>query len=126
MWMAFANYASGVLVGLVFYRLWPILTGWRQQLVLAIVPATVLAGHTAAAVPSYMVVNAPPQDVSWLMLGVAGLATLGLSLLVVWIGIVFAHKLIPDAVPAAAAVQPETERLPPAPRPRAATLSPGT
>jgi hypothetical protein len=61
------------------------------------------------------VINAP-RSVSRVELQAAGLATLGLSLLVVWLGIVFAHNLIPDAVPEAVP-EPDILRTAPAKAP---------
>ena len=103
-WMAAANMASVMIPALLIYRLLPILIGPRQLLVLALLPASVLGAHTFAAIPSYMVINADPKHVSWLLLEGAGLATCGLTVLAVWVGIALVHDLIPTDTPAPAKI----------------------
>jgi hypothetical protein len=98
-WMAAANMASVMVVAIISYWLYPILTGWRSLLIVAVVPATVLGAHTFAAIPSYMVINADPA-VPWVVLQLGGLATVGLSVLVVWIAIALVHGLVPSGLAA--------------------------
>jgi hypothetical protein len=99
--MAAANCASVMIPSLLIYRLWPILKGWRQLLVLALVPCVVVGTHTGASVPSYLALG---QDTAstphWILQG-ASLLTAGFSVMLIWLGIALVHNRIPAEEPVA-------------------------
>jgi hypothetical protein len=84
-WMSAANTASVLVPAIVVYKLFPRLTGWKQLLVLGLVPSFAMAGHAAAGLPIYNALGLKTEDPSthWII-QVASLATVGLSFLVVW------------------------------------------
>lgn len=88
--MAIANMVSVILPMMVLYAIWPILHGWRQLLVLPLVPICVVGGHTAAAAPAYMLINANP-NVPSLFVHLAGVVTCAFSLLIVWFSATLLH-----------------------------------
>ncbi|BDB44131.1 MULTISPECIES: hypothetical protein [Mycobacterium] len=93
--MAIANMVSVVLPMVVVYAIWPILTGWRQSLVLALVPICVVGGHTAAAAPAYMLINANP-NVPSVFVHLAGVVTCIFSVLIVWFAVKLLHGGFPE------------------------------
>jgi hypothetical protein len=93
--MAIANMVSVILPMVVLYAIWPILTGWRQLLVLALVPICVVGGHTAAAAPAYMLIDANP-NVPSIFVHVAGAVTCVFSVLIVWFAVTLLHGGFPE------------------------------
>jgi hypothetical protein len=88
--MAIANMVSVILPMMVLYAIWPILHGWRQLLVLPLVPICVVGGHTAAAAPAYMLIDANP-NVPSIFVHLAGIITCAFSLLIVWFSATLLH-----------------------------------
>jgi hypothetical protein len=88
--MVFANAACVVVPALLVYKLYPVLTGWRQLLVVGLIPSGTMAGWAAA---SLAIVNALGTDTeaNHGIVQLAAVATVGLSLLVTWAGITIVH-----------------------------------
>jgi hypothetical protein len=88
--MIFANAACVLVPVLLVYKLYPVLTGWRQLLVVGVIPTGTMAGWAAA---SLAIVNALGTDTeaNHGMVQIAAIATVGLSLLVAWMGITIVH-----------------------------------
>jgi hypothetical protein len=93
--MAIANMVSVILPMIVLYAIWPILTGWRQLLVLPLVPICVVGGHTAAAAPAYMLIDANP-GVPAVFVHLAGAVTCVFSVLIVWFAVTLLHGGFPE------------------------------
>lgn len=105
--MAIANMVSVILPMIVVYAIWPILTGWRQLMVIPLVPICVVGGHTAAAAPAYMLINANPNVPSiWVHL--AGLVTCAFSVFIVWFAVKLLHGGFPGLAAANAAPVTQT------------------
>jgi hypothetical protein len=88
--MIFANAACVVVPALLVYKLYPVLTGWRQLLVVGVIPSGTMAGWAAA---SLAIVNALGTDTeaNHGIVQLAAIATVGLSLLVTWMGITIVY-----------------------------------
>ena len=93
--MAIANMVSVILPMIVVYAIWPILTGWRQLMVIPLVPICVVGGHTAAAAPAYMLINSNP-DVPQMWVHLAGLVTCAFSVFIVWFAVKLLHGGFPE------------------------------
>jgi hypothetical protein len=94
--MAAANTASVILPSLIVYRLMPILTGWRQVLVLLLVPCVVVGTHSGASIPSYIALGQDTATVpTWVLQAGAGLTTI-YSLMLIWLGINLVHNRFPE------------------------------
>lgn len=93
--MAIANMVSVVVPMMVVYAVWPILTGWRQLLVVPLAPICVVGSHTAAAAPAYMLINANPST-SMVWVDLAGLVTIAFSILIVWFSAQLLHGGFPE------------------------------
>ena len=94
--MAAPNAASVMIPSLLIYRLMPILTGWRQLLVLALVPCTVVGTHAGASIPSYITLGQDTETMPFWILQAGTLITTGYSLMLIWLGISLVHNLIPE------------------------------
>lgn len=81
---AFMNSASEIMGIALVYLLLPVLTGWRQLIVLVLCPMGALMGHLGSGWPMYSVMNSSASN-SYLLLQLSGVLTVLLSLLVVWI-----------------------------------------
>ncbi|BDB44132.1 MULTISPECIES: hypothetical protein [Mycobacterium] len=88
--MVFANAACVVVPALLVYKLYPVLTGWRQLLVIGLIPSGTMAGWAAA---SLAIMNALGTDTeaNHGVVQLASIATVGLSLLVTWAAITIVH-----------------------------------
>jgi hypothetical protein len=95
--MAAANAASVMIPSLLVYRLMPMLKGWRQLLVLALVPCTVIGTHAGASVPSYTTLGQDTAAVPFWLLQVGTLLTTGFSVMLIWLGINLVHNRFPEA-----------------------------
>jgi len=93
--MISANFASVIFSSLLIYRLTPILKGWKQILVLAIVPAAVIGSHTGASIPSYIALGQNTASVPFWIIQSGSLLTFGFSVLIVWLGINLVHGGFP-------------------------------
>ena len=95
--MASANAASVMIPSLLVYRLMPILKGWKQFLVLALVPCTVVGTHAGASVPSYTALGQDTASIPFWILQGGTLLTAGFSLMLIWLGINIIHNRFPEA-----------------------------
>ena len=95
--MAAPNAASVMIPSLLIYRLMPILKGWRQLLVLALVPCLVVGTHTGASIPSYLTLGQDTEHVPFWLLQAGTLITTGFSLMLIWLGINLVHGRFPEA-----------------------------
>jgi hypothetical protein len=95
--MAAPNAASVIIPSLLIYRLMPILKGWRQLLVLSIIPCTVVGTHAGASVPSYTALGQDTANMPMWILEVATLITTAWSLMLIWLGINIIHNRFPEA-----------------------------
>jgi hypothetical protein len=88
--MVFANAACVVVPALLVYKFYPVLTGWRQVLVVALIPSGTMAGWAAA---SLAIVNALGTDTeaNHGIVQIAAIATVVLSLLVTLATITLVH-----------------------------------
>lgn len=88
--MVFANAACVVVPALVVYKLYPVLTGWRQLLVIGLIPTATMAGWAAS---SLAIINALGTDTeaNHGLVAFAALATVALSLLTTWATITIVH-----------------------------------
>jgi hypothetical protein len=88
--MIFANAACVLVPVLLVYKLYPVLTGWRQLLVVGLIPTGTMAGWAAA---SLAMVNALGTDTqaNHGIVQIAAIVTIGLSLLVAWASITIVH-----------------------------------
>lgn len=107
--MASANAASVMIPSLLIYRLMPILKGWKQLLVLALVPCTVIGTHAGASVPSYTALGQDTATMPFWILQAGTLLTAGFSLMLIWLGISLVHNLIPET---SAATKPQHDNAP--------------
>jgi len=83
-WWIFANTAAVMVPFLLLYKLLPQLQGWRQALVPLLMPMGAFMGHAGAAWPMYNVLGTDTVNLSPLLLHGTSLASIGLSLLLVW------------------------------------------
>lgn len=108
--MVFANVASVMIPALVVYRLMPLLTGWKQLLVLPLVPAAAMAGHAGAGLPSYNSLGLSTDMISPLIVQLGGIATIGFAILLVWVAIKIIYNDIPQTQTAAVRGDPTARK----------------
>ena len=89
-WWMFANTAAVLLPFLLIYKLFPLLRGWRQWLVLPMMPSAAFMGHAAAGWPMYNLLGTDTATLSVPMLYLGTLSSVGLALLTVWVLMVVA------------------------------------
>ena len=82
--MAAPNAASVMIPSLLIYRLMPILTGWWQLLVLALVPCLVVGTHTGASIPSYLTLGQDTATMPFRILQAGTLVTTAFALMLIW------------------------------------------
>jgi hypothetical protein len=112
--MAAANAASVMIPSLLVYRLMPILEGWKQLLVLALVPCTVIGTHAGASVPSYTTLGQDTAAIAFWILQAGTLLTTGFSLMLIWLGINLVHNRFPEARAYAVEQEPQPGLVRPA------------
>ena len=83
-WWIFADTACTMVPLILVYNLFPILKGWRQLLVLGLMPAGVLGGHAAAGFPMYVALGTDTATFPHIIIQLASFCTMVLSVLVVW------------------------------------------
>jgi hypothetical protein len=93
--MIFPNIASVVVPALVIYKLMPILTGWRQLVVLGLMPAAAMGAHAAAGVIGYDLLGQNTYTLNKVLLQAGAFATVALALLVIWgtLEVVYARSI---------------------------------
>ncbi len=80
---AFLNSASEILGVMLVYLMLPLLTGWRQILIVTLCPMGALMGHLGSGWPMYSVMNSSAAS-SALLLQASGLLSVALAIVVVW------------------------------------------
>jgi hypothetical protein len=93
--VAAANVCAVVLPALVIYMLLPRLTGWRQLITVALIPAIAMAAHAGAGVVLYVTLGQNTEHISQLWIQGAGLAAIGMSLMLVWVMLEIVYGLQP-------------------------------
>ena len=93
-WWIFANTAAVLVPFVMIYKLFPRLVGWRQWLVAGLMPSGAFMGHAAAGWPMYNALGTQTETLSPLILYGASVASIALSILVVWA--VMAVAELPD------------------------------
>lgn len=90
LFMIFANAACVTVPILLVYKLYPVLTGWKQLLGAVIIPVGSMGGWACASLAA---VNALGTDTerNHLVVQLSSLATVGLSVFVTWMTIVIVH-----------------------------------
>lgn len=96
--MVFANAACVVVPALIVYKLHPVLIGWRQLLVIGLIPAATVAGWAASSIA---IINALGTDTeaNHGIVQLAAIATIGLSLLTTWATVTIVHWPTPAVAP---------------------------
>ncbi|GLU39236.1 MULTISPECIES: hypothetical protein [unclassified Pseudomonas] len=83
-WWIFANTAAVLVPFILVYRLFPLFTGARQWLLVALMPSGAFMGHSGAAWPMYNLLGTDTANLPAALLYLGTLATVALSVLVVW------------------------------------------
>lgn len=94
-WMIAANILCILFPALIVYRLMPILSGWRQLLPIALVPAAAAGGHAAAGIPMYNVLGAQTETVAPWVLQFGSIATLIFAGVLVWVALGLMYERFP-------------------------------
>lgn len=81
---SFMNSAAEIMGIALIYLMLPMLTGWRQILILLLGPTGSVMGHLGSGWPIYNIMNSTAAENFWI-LQLSGLLTVGLTFLVVWI-----------------------------------------
>lgn len=84
-WWIFANTAAVLVPFILVYKLFPDLRGWKQAMVIWILPMGAFMGHSAAGWPMYNVLGTETENFSRVMMYFSSGATVALSLFVVWL-----------------------------------------
>jgi hypothetical protein len=84
-WWIFANTAAVLVPFLILYKLFPVLTGWRQILVVGLIPTGAFMGHSAAGWPMYNALGTDTETFSRIIIQLASVGSVALALLVVWV-----------------------------------------
>lgn len=87
LWFEGANTTSLIVPVLVIYSVLPLLTGWKQWLILAIMPAVGCAAHFGAGVPAYNVLGMNQAELPQWVIEVSGVVSVAFSVLLIWLGI---------------------------------------
>jgi hypothetical protein len=83
LWWGFVNPVMPLLAGALIYKTEPYLPGWRLAVVILFIPMADGVANAAAGSPMWIALN--QSDVPYVWTYLAGLMTLGLSLLCVWL-----------------------------------------
>jgi hypothetical protein len=83
LWWGFVNPVMPMLAGALIYKVKPHLPGWKLAAVVLFIPMADGVANAAAGFPMWIALN--QTDVSYVWTYLAGLITLGLSLLCVWL-----------------------------------------
>jgi hypothetical protein len=93
--IAAANICAVVLPALVIYMLLPRLTGWRQLIVLPLVPAVAMAAHAGASVILYVTLGQDTEHIPKVLIQGAGFAAIGMSVMLVWLMLEIVYGFVP-------------------------------
>lgn len=84
-WWVFANAAAVLVPFILIYKLYPMLSGHRQWLLVPLIPSGAFMGHAAAGWPMYNLLGTDTATLPSLALYMGTFSTVALSLLVVWL-----------------------------------------
>jgi hypothetical protein len=98
--IAAANICAVVMPALLIYMLLPRLTGWRQLVVIPLIPAVAMAAHAGAAVVLYVCLGQNTEHISPVVIQGAGLVAIGMSLMLVWLMLELVYGFAPIERPA--------------------------
>lgn len=82
-WWMFANTCAVLVPFILIYKLYPQLTGWRQALVVGLMPSGAFMGHAAAGWPMYNLLGTDTSQLPALALYLTSAACVALALLTV-------------------------------------------
>ena len=83
--IAASNICAVMLVTLLIYMLLPILKGWRQLLVVPLMPAVAMGAHAGSGVFNYVVLGQDTVDTPNWIIQASALAAIGLSVMLVYL-----------------------------------------
>ncbi|MBR9908730.1 MAG: hypothetical protein GYB33_00070 [Gammaproteobacteria bacterium] len=95
-WWVFANTAAVLVPFLIIYKLFPVLKGWRQLLVIVLIPSGAFMGHSAVGWPMYNALGTNTETFPHWIIQCASLAAVGLSVIVVWVMLKMADVHAPE------------------------------
>ena len=101
--IAAANICAVVVPALVIYMLMPILKGWRQLIVVPLIPAVAMAAHAGAAVVLYVLYGQNTEHIPGVIIQIGGLIAIGMSLMLVSVTLEIVYGFVPVGEVAAAA-----------------------
>lgn len=84
-WWIFANAAAVLVPFILIYKLFPMLSGHRQWLLVPLMPSGAFMGHAAAGWPMYNLLGTDTTALPDIALYLGTLSTVALSLLMVWL-----------------------------------------
>ena len=85
MWWIFANAAAVIIPFLLIYMVFPKLTGFRQLLVVLLLPSGAFMGHAGSGWPMYNALGTKTETLTSVIMYGASLLSIGLSLALVWL-----------------------------------------
>lgn len=94
--MLSSNIAALVIAPLMVYRLMPILKGWKQLIVVPLLPCVTTAIHTGVHLPAYTVLGQDTATLPTWVLHTGNLMSFGLGIMMLWIFINLVHNRFPD------------------------------
>lgn len=94
--MAAGNAVSVVVPSLLVYRMMPVLQGWKQLLILILMPAAVVGAHTATSIPGYTMLGQNTEAIPYWSLQLSTIMTVIFGLFVLWLVIGIVHDLFPN------------------------------
>lgn len=83
--IAASNICAVMLSALLIYMLLPKLRGWRQLIVIPLMPAVAMAGHAGSGVVNYVVLGQDTVATSGWIIQLSALAAIGMSVMLVWV-----------------------------------------
>lgn len=101
-WWMFANTAAVMVPFILIYKLFPRLTGWRQWLVIPLMPSGAFMGHSAAGWPMYNLMGTDTVNLPVWAHYAGSASTVLLAVLVVWVLMEMAAIPLRKAKPQAA------------------------
>ena len=83
-WWIFSNTSAVLVPFIMVYKLFPLLRGWRQLLVLGLMPTVSFMGHSAAGWPMYNAIGTNTATFPHLAIQIASIGSIALSIMIVW------------------------------------------
>ena len=105
--VAAANVAAVVIPTLLIYMLLPILKGFRQLIVIPLLPAVAMAAHAGSGVVLYVLYGQNTEHIPGAIIQIGGLVAIAMSLMLVWITLEIVYGFVP--IDRAAAIDPSPE-----------------